>query len=1039
MWVPWQWTPESSRRRRFREKQRASRSFRRFKRRLSLHASDLQVCFDASCDGVGRTVEPLIVNMRRIGFLGLLLLAANANATPSQNATRTPSSSPSVDSFAPSPRGVFGAWLVAGPFRAQKSIDTIPEGVDERALAPVVGTSLGGDRVLGDTKPNEKLPPARWQVISTNEFALDVKGALEAKTPDLLAYAAGTLHVEEPGRHYVLLGVDDGVRVFVDGKVVFTRDESRPIREDDDILPLDLTRGDHAIVLKLHQRDGAWAFRVRVTGANLEPSRGAYLKLDGVTADDARTLAGKMSSASIDRTLDVASDPIRYRPRVTVRFPGGAPRGVPIPVTSKLTSPGHEEAIFDVNAGGAAVTANGAPDFVVGLPALAPWTGTFTLETTVSGRAIRSTFPSRTATEQALLHVERAISKTPADSPWLAEGSLDSVKYLSRRLADFVTRGDTDDSAQADDARDLERLAASLDRKEDPYAERTGPMRRALRSPADGEPSEFGLYVPPSFRPGAQRKFPLVVGLHGMNGFSMSMIRWLFGGDDPKRDQLWEDRHMGPLPPLDAIVVTPYGHGNTMYRELGEDDVMRTVAWAMRNYPIDPARVTITGPSMGGIGSAAVPLHAPHVFAAAAPLCGYHSYFVRRDVAGRPIRPWERFLAEERSNAFWAENGEHLPLFIVHGTKDLPEENSGVLIDRYDALHFSVKHEHPELAHNVWQTTYEDLKGLKWLLGRRLDLHPKHVRFRTTRTRWAASAWVSVDELAGEASWAEVDARVRDNKHVTVTTRGVAELSLKRDAVLFDSAEALTIAIDGKSVAFDASEAIALHRDERGSWEKGAASHAAVVKRGTTTGPIRDVFHEPILFVYGANDDEARANEEVARAFSRIRPGVKVAYPVMSDVEFFATNEPLANERALFLVGRKNRVLTALEEKGALPIHVSDGAVTVGAQRFTGKELGAAFVWPNPVKQDRYVVVLAGADLPGTLRGMSLPELLPDFVVWDESVAPARGQILLGGGALRAGGFFRKDWSLPAVIDDPLAKTRRPSAKSEHDATPYLP
>ena len=71
------------------------------------------------------------------------------------------------------------------------------------------------------------------------------------------------------------------------------------------------------------------------------------------------------------------------------------------------------------------------------------------------------------------------------------------------------------------------------------------------------------------------------------------------------------------------------------------------------------------------------------------------------------MRPWERVLAEERSNAEWAANGEHLPLWIVHGTQDLPEANSGVLIDRYEQLHYDVTHDHPNLGHNVWQPTYE--------------------------------------------------------------------------------------------------------------------------------------------------------------------------------------------------------------------------------------------------------------------------------------------------------------------------------------------
>ncbi len=39
----------------------------------------------------------------------------------------------------------------------------------------------------------------------------------------------------------------------------------------------------------------------------------------------------------------------------------------------------------------------------------------------------------------------------------------------------------------------------------------------------------------------------------------------------------------------------------------------------------------------------------------------------------------------------------------------------------------------------------------------------------------------------------------------------------------------------------------------------------------------------------------------------------------------------------------------------------------------------------------------------------------------------------------RAPGFFEHDWSLPVVTDDPLASRVRPGAKSEYEATPYLP
>jgi len=925
-----------------------------------------------------------------------------------------------------SSRGALGAWLVAGPFKATRpALDTTPPGVDEAALAPSSGAALSGERDLGSAK---KRPAARWLIASSNEGAIDLKAALEASGPELVAYAAASLHVERAGRYLLLLGVDDGLRVSVDGRVVLTRDDGRPVRDDDDIVPLELSAGDHAIVLKLHQRDGAWAFRARFVDATLAPPAGAYLRLPGTNADDARMLAAKLSWVSLDRGFDGTVEPPRYRPKLTVRFPEGAPRGVPIPVSARMARGPGEEPVFDLQAGGVPVTAAGAGELVVALPSLTPFTAPLTLEATVAGRVVKNAVPARPAAEQAVARAEHALAKLPAEATFLGEGSLDSVKYLTRRLGGLLSRGDGDAEAQADEARELDRMAANLERNVDPFEGRTGPMRRALRSPIDGDYSEVGVYVPPWYRPNATRKYPLVVGLHGLNGFSMGVMRWLFGGDDPKRDQAWEDRHVGTLPNADTFVITPFGHGNTLYRELGETDIMNAVAWAMRRYPIDPSRVTITGMSMGGIGSAAVPLHRPHVFAAAEPLCGYHSYLIRGDVAGRAQRPWERYLAEERSNVLWAENGEHLPLFIVHGTQDLPEENSGVLIERYEKLKFSVKHEHPEAGHNVWQQTYEDLKGLTWLMNRRVDLHPSHVRFKTTRTRWSTSAWVAVDELASEAAWGEVDARANaKTKTVTVTTSGVSQVTFARDPQLLGTAP-VTVTIDGQRFAFEEGEALVLGRDpavgRAGSWRKGALAHAGLYKHGAVTGPIRDVFAEPILFVYG-DGEEARANEQVARAFAKIRPGVQVSYPVMSDTEFFAKREPLANDRALFLIGRDNRVLGALEHGAPFPIHVEPGAVTIGRERLTGKELGAAFVRPNPMRPERYVVVVAGADVPGTLRATSLPDLLPDFVVWDEGIAPSRGQVLLGTGSLRAGGLFTKEWALPGQLSDPLARALR--------------
>lgn len=986
--------------------------------------------------------------LARAAWLFLALAAVTARDA---SASRSPSDSVRI---APGPDGALGAWLVIGPFHTPTSatksktpemmsadIDANPIEIDEHKLAPNLGDAWEGDTRAGNA-PDPKSPgnsaPA-WVLASSGEGPIDVKAALKTKEADVVGYAAGTLEIARGGKFVILLGTDDGVRLTVDGKTIFTRDEARPYRSDDDVIPVDLAAGDHPVVLKLHQRDGAWSFRFRIVDASLAPPAGASLELAGTHASDAAALAKKMSWVSLDRGM--RDD--RYAPTLTVRFPEGSPLGVKLGVHAKLVA--GIETIFDEEVGDVPHAKN---ELAVPLPeisadalgAVERGAARYTLD--VAGRVTTPSFLALRPVREACAHAGRALAAVSADEPWLPVSTRDSVEYLAERLVRLVAHGDTDASALVSEAKELEELASAIDRHVDPYASRTGFLRRAYRSPVDSNLAEYGVYVPPSYKPSDHRKLPLIVALHGMNGEPMGILRWIFGGDEKGKDQSWEARHyLDPVPRVDAIIAAPNGHGNTMYRQLGQDDISRVVDEVEKQYPIDLSRVTITGPSMGGIGTAALAFRHPDVFAAAEPLCGYHSYFVRRDIAGKPLRPWERFLAEERSNVFWAENGAKTPLFIVHGTFDTPTANSGVLIDKYESLGFSVVHEHPHLGHNVWQTTYENMRGINWLLAQRpRDLHPSEIHFKTARLRDGDDAWLHVDAFTAPATWGEVSARASSTSALDVTTSGVSELHFDRDPRVLDGRKPTTVRIDKKDLTFMPDAPLAMHL-ERDGWHAGPALHANVVKQGRIAGPIRDAFSEPLLFVYGASDPaQTRANQEVAESWAKIRWGVDVRYPILSDVEFFDRGESLANDRSLFLVGNaaSNRVLAALERD--LPITLKNGQiVTSNGQKFSGSEAGAAFIRPNPRQPDRYVVVVEGVSALGTWRSLSLPDLLPDFVVYDERVAPSRGQIVLGPGSVLAAGFFDDDWGWPAKTDDPLARMKRPAAKSESDATPYLP
>jgi poly(3-hydroxybutyrate) depolymerase len=917
--------------------------------------------------------------------------------------------------------GGVGAWLVAGPLDPAFASD-------EGQIRPRVGASL-----------TEGTDAPRWRLATTTSGPLDLASVFDdPRRQKVTAYAGGVLHLGSAQRLLIFLGVDGGASLLVDGQYLRKGDPPSPRVDDEDFVATDLTAGDHVVVLALHRRGAGWGMRVRLVDPDLRPLSDAWWQLPGTGPDEARALAGRMATVSLDRGL--AAD--AYRLSLAVRFLEGMPLGTPIPVHAQiLRAPTNSALPTLVGVDREDASGEIAEDRRISFPEIEPDAvddSDLTVHVDVSGASVALPFRPRRAVREALARVDRAVASMTGGTGF-ASASLDSVEFLRERLASFVARGDVDVEAQRDDARELDELSAVLERGLDPYTGRpavivgtggepdsrepwrTGPMRRAYRSPVDGRFSEFAVYVPPDFDEG--KTYPLIVALHGMNGHPMQMLMWLFGHDDPARNGSWEDRHpRRDLARLEAIVVAPDAHFNSMYRELGEDDVMRVIDWAIATYPIDRARVTITGPSMGGIGAAACALHHPDRFAAAEPLCGYQSYFVRTDITARPLRSWERFIAEQRSNVFWAENGLHLPLYIVHGTRDLPEENSRVLIDRYEELHYDVEHEHPELGHNVWQTTYEDLKGARWLLSHRRNMHPRSVRFKTAWTRWADDAWVHVRELAESGAWGQVVARIDGHNDVFVATRGVSAVALDRDAVRIDDALPVTVHIDASIVGFAAGEPIELHHatgEGAALWTAGPATHLSAFKHGCVTGPIRDVFHEPVTFVWGADDPaQATANEVVAREWARVRPGVRVEYPVLSDEEFLAAGESIANDRALFLVGnaKSNRVLREIE--GELPIRIEDGDVVVGATRLSPKagdlpQLGVAFIRPNPRRPDRYVVVVEGVGPLGTWRSLSLPDMLPDYVVFDEDVAPARGQLMLGSATVRRAGFFDQSWGLP--------------------------
>jgi poly(3-hydroxybutyrate) depolymerase len=889
--------------------------------------------------------------------------------------------------IAPAEDGQVGAWLVAG---------TLPEtrcdAIDVSTIAPAKGA---------------RVESSSFRLVSTARGAVDLVRALGAGTKKgPCAIAASVLAVDKELDGWLLISADGPADVSIGGERLW-HEPNKGLRDGAwDALPLKLGPGRHPLIVRLRHPGEHWALAARLLDrSELLPPLGSQWVLPGAEPADAQKLASELLSVTLVPGLDLGG----YAPRLTLAFENGAPRGVALPAALELSRGGQR--LLSSELGSVALGKRAVHPLEAVIPladsALGASDAPLRLRASVRvgpARADRSLIVSRRAPAalRAADGASRALkAKRPSD--WLDPDAVRAtLEWRATRLKRMANVKRPTEARVARAIARLEALSAEVRAGRDPL-KASGWLTVARFSELDGEPEPITMQLPAASTDRA-RRYPLVVALHGYNGTPSSVLSAFLDVDPHSR-----------AAKLDGFVLAPNAYGNAFYRGPGEHEVLSALDWVLAKYPIDRERVSITGVSMGGTGSAFIALRHADRFSAASPLCGYHSYFVRRDTSKRPTRPWEEARMHHWSPASWAENGRNLPLYVAHGTKDFPLENSRVLIERYRALKYDVSDEWPEIGHSVWEKTWDGARMWSWLTSKRRSQLPARITLKSDSLERGRQGWARIVQLAHPGRMGTLDATVVDPTHIQVSALQVLSFAIERTSLLSKD-QTLSVAIGSATLAFTPGEPIAT-KLEAGSWKKGAADPKPGEKRAGAEGPIRAVFDGPLVFVWGAgNPQTRRANREVAESFARTRHGPSIHYRVISDLELDAATE---KSHDLFVVGSAADHRLIAEIGARFPIRVGQGALTRPG-------VGAIFVHPNPRASERQLVVVTGTDAAGIWRALSLPQLLPDFLVYDAGLSPASNEQILSNGRVLSGGFFDAAWRLPADAKDSVGARKAP-------------
>lgn len=228
----------------------------------------------------------------------------------------------------------------------------------------------------------------------------------------------------------------------------------------------------------------------------------------------------------------------------------------------------------------------------------------------------------------------------------------------------------------------------------------------------EGVTYRYKLFIPDGYS--AAQKWPVVLFLHGMGergNDNEKPARYSIGAYLRKSGQAFP-----------AIVVFPQVPADSYWTGQPARAALAALETTVRDFRGDRDRLYLTGLSMGGYGSWELASSHPHLFAAAAIICGgivapkWDSMLRVRTVARDASDPYALIASRIRA----------LPVWIFHGDSDttIPVAESRRMTAALRQVGDTVRYtEYPRVGHNAWDRSYADPDLWTWLFAQRRAAH----------------------------------------------------------------------------------------------------------------------------------------------------------------------------------------------------------------------------------------------------------------------------------------------------------------------------
>lgn len=548
-----------------------------------------------------------------------------------------------------------------------------------------------------------------------------------------------------------------------------------------------------------------------------------------------------------------------------------------------------------------------------------------------------------------------------------------------------------------------------------------GSYLKSYVSTIDHSVQPYGLYIPTAFNEAVPH--PVVFGTHGWGGHAT--------GSFTTTQQSYANAN-------GCLIVQLEGRGNTNYDGVGEVDLFDVLAELRATFQLDERRMYIEGPSMGASGAYRQGIRHPDLLAAAGGADGMGDYRVwnrqwyaptRDPYVIEPFRLPNMLMdscVDVADGALW----HSLYQIVDSGDTSVWPDNTYNVNARLNALAAGTPE--TDYVHEMHQysgghvANYNQANIFAWFFSptpKQVPLKPAHVICKTTRLKYGAMYWVTIDRLQRMNEFAAVDARVTGNE-VAVTADNTRELTLRLGDSPVNAAASVTVRIDDAVAYAGPVKTVTLYAID-GGWSETDPTPGVLHKTAALEGPIGDAYTKAFTVVYGTAGTaaETTANQNEAQSFcDRWNTWMHAGITARPDSGVTA-EEQAGGNLILFGTAESNSILAGIQDD--LPITVTRSGISYHGRTYAGSQFGAYFAYPNPASPSHYVVV-NHLVIPGTLtKDMeALPWYWPDYVIFDTTRTPGacvQASLNYLPDTFVEAGYFGEDWGdnlAPTALHD---------------------